>query len=285
MGNDKAPGMVSKLSGSTKQVASSLMSEPRKMENIIGMVRTFAPLTSAQTVSKINTYLPFMEKTSTLLGMYSFLNRAQTFKPLEPLNAKTPAEKMSALMKNGNLPLGKLAQPLLAGNMEKMMEGMAMNMLKNGNLGDILKNGNLSDMLSNKNISDMLSSVTKQAGQSNDSSGSTMDLSSLMETFMPILSSMSQPKADQKPPEEKHEEHQKKGNRQHSLQFKNESSLPDKDQIYEEAQEIQETAEYKDESPAMKPDISLHEEIEDINQRQLHRPMRIRHRPRKTINN
>ncbi|MEL7647438.1 MAG: hypothetical protein AAGU76_05065 [Sedimentibacter sp.] len=278
MGNDKSPGMVSKLSGSTKQVASSLMSDPRKIENMIGMVRTFAPLTSPQTVSKINTYLPLAEKTSTLLGMYSFLNRAQTFKPLEPLNAKTTAEKMSALMKSGSLPLGKLAQPLLAGNMEKMMEGVAMNMLKNGNLGDMLKNGNLSDMLNNKNISDMLSSVTKQADQSKDSSESTMDLSSLMETFMPILSSMSQQKSVQKNHEEIHEEPQKKENRQHSLQFKNESSLPDEDQIYGE---IHEAAE----STAQEPDISLHEEIEDKNQRQLQRPVRIRHRPRKTASN
>jgi len=42
------------------------------MENIIGLVRTAAPLTSTQTVSKVNTYLPIFEKVSTLLGMYTF---------------------------------------------------------------------------------------------------------------------------------------------------------------------------------------------------------------------
>jgi len=64
------PGMVSKLSGTTKNLTAGLMSDPQKIENIISMVRTVAPLTTPQTVSKVNTYLPLFEQVSTLLGMY-----------------------------------------------------------------------------------------------------------------------------------------------------------------------------------------------------------------------
>ena len=92
------------------------------MENIISMVRTFAPLTSTKTVSKVNTYLPAVEKVSTLLGMYSFLSRAQNFRPIQTLDAKTPVDKITALLKNGNIPVTKLmAQPLLANNMDKII--------------------------------------------------------------------------------------------------------------------------------------------------------------------
>lgn len=182
--------MVSKLSGTTKNLTTGIMQDPQKIENIISMVRTVAPLTSAQTVTKVNTYLPLFEKVSTLLGMYSFLNRAQTFRPIEPLNAKSPTDMMSALMKNGSMPMGKmLAQPLIANNMEKMMGAMAMNMMKNGGLNDLLKNGNIGDLLNNGNINDMLSSFTGNSGK-NTSDNSNIDLSSLMETFMPLMNSM-----------------------------------------------------------------------------------------------
>lgn len=90
------------------------------MENLIGMIRTFAPLTSPQTVSKVNTYLPAVEKASTLLGMYSFISKAQNFRPIQAIDAKTPADKVTALLKNGNIPVTKLmAQPLIAENMQK----------------------------------------------------------------------------------------------------------------------------------------------------------------------
>lgn len=182
--------MVSKLSGTTKNLTAGLMSDPQKMENLISMVRTVVPLTSAQTVTKVNTYLPLFEKVSTLLGMYSFLNRAQTFRPIEPLNAKTPQDMVAALMKNGNIPVGKmLAQPLIANNMEKMMGAVATNMLKNGGLNEILKNVNINDMLKNENLGDMLSAFNKTPGK--NSSDNNIDLNSLMETFMPIISSMS----------------------------------------------------------------------------------------------
>ena len=124
------------------------------MENLIGMIRTFAPLTSPQTVSKVNTYLPAVEKASTLLGMYSFISKAQNFSPIQAIDAKTPADKVTALLKNGNIPVTKLmAQPLIAENMQKIVSALAMNMAKNGGLNEMLSltnsnNNNLSDMLS-----------------------------------------------------------------------------------------------------------------------------------------
>lgn len=214
------PGMVSKLSGTTKNLTAGLMSDPQKIENIISMVRTVAPLTPPQTVSKVNTYLPFFEKISTLLGMYSFLNRAQTFRPIEPLNVKSPADMMTALMKNGNIPISKmLAQPLIANNMEKMMGTMAMNMLKNGGLNDILKNGNLNDMLS---------SFAKNSG-TNSSDNSNIDLSSLMETFMPIINSMSSNNSNNHNDEPDMSYSYKYENAPPKIELKNESYLPEDD--------------------------------------------------------
>ena len=287
MGNSQLPGMVSKLSGSTKGVASSIMTDPHKIENIIGMVRTFAPLTSPQTVSKVNTYLPLMEKTSTLMGMYSFLNRAQTYRPLEALDAKTPTEKISALVKSGNLPIGKIAQPLISSNVEKIMGGVAMNMLKNGSLNDILKNGGmndmlkngvLNDMLKNGNINDILSSVANQGNTSKNSEGNTgnsennIDLSSLMETFMPLINSMA---SNQSQPDKKTQaEEPKKISKPREVkptaikEFKNETNLTD------DAEEQTET------DLTLAKDVSLHEEIIDEAQRQNHKPLRIKHRRR-----
>ena len=277
MGNSQLPGMVSKLSGSTKGVASSIMTDPHKIENIIGMVRTFAPLTSPQTVSKVNTYLPLMEKTSTLLGMYSFLNRAQTYRPLEALDAKTPTEKISALVKNGNLPIGKIAQPLISSNVEKMMGTVAMNMLKNGGLNDMLKNGGLNDMLKNGNINDILSSVANQNTSKNtegttESSENNIDLSSLMETFMPLINSMasSQPQTEKKSQtvEPKKNPKPREVKPTATKEFKNEANLPDN------------AEEPTDSDQTLAQDVSLHEEITDEAQRQNHKPVRIKHRRR-----
>lgn len=180
--------MVSKLSGTTKNLTAGLISDPHKMENLIGMVRTFAPLTSVQTVTKVNTYLPLFEKASTLLGMYSFLSRAQNFRPIEPLNAKNPQDIVSSLMKNGNVPIGKiLTQPLIANNMDKIIGSIATNMLKNGGLNNLLKNNGLSEMLDNENLGELFSSLNS----TKNPSANNIDLNSLMETFMPIISSMS----------------------------------------------------------------------------------------------
>jgi hypothetical protein len=279
LGNSQLPNMVSKLSIPTKNVAASLISDPHKIENVIGMVRTFAPLASPQTVSKVNTYLPLAEKTSTLLGMYSFLNRAQTFRPLEPLNANTPAEKLSALMKSGNIPVAKLAQPLIANNMDKIMGGMAKNMLKNGNLGDILS-----------------AFANQQTGSKSDGNGgfdlNNLDLNSLMETFMPIINSMSN--QEEKEPEKQAEKsseikteihtktprqdvHAPKKTITPSVIF-NEASLPDYDQ------EVLPDHEYIDdqqENNMINHDVSLHEEINDQSQRENHTPIKIRHKRRR----
>ncbi|MDD4088457.1 MAG: hypothetical protein PHP29_02050 [Tissierellia bacterium] len=175
-------------------MASGILKNPAKMENLIGMVRTFAPLTSPQTVSKVNTYLPAVEKASTLLGMYSFISKAQNFRPIHATDAKTPADKVTALLKNGNISVAKLmAQPLLAGNMNKIMSAMAMNMAKNGGLDEMLSsltNGN------NNSLNEMLSSFT-------DGNKDNTDLSSLMETFMPminnVMSSSNKPEESNEP--------------------------------------------------------------------------------------
>lgn len=146
------------------------------MESIIGLVRTAVPLTSAQTVSKFNTYLPIIEKVSTLIGMYTFINRAQNYTPLQPLSAKTPMEKVTALISNGNLPIGKiLAKPLIANNMDKIISSVAKEVI-----GPMIKNGNLNEMLS---------SLQSMGGNKDDSQGNNgnMDISSLLEAFMPLM--------------------------------------------------------------------------------------------------
>lgn len=225
-GGNQLPTMVSKLSGTTKNLTAGLMSDPQKMENLISMVRTVTPLTSPQTVTKVNTYLPLFEKASTLLGMYSFLNRAQTFRPIEPLNAKSPTDIMTSLMKNGNMPMGKmLAQPLIANNMEKMMGAMAMNMVKNGGLNDLMKNGGLNDLMKNGGLNEMLSAFTNSSNN-NPQEGGNLDLSSLMETFMPIISNMSS--NNQRDDYETEETPPKK------MEFKNESFLPDDEETESE---------------------------------------------------
>ncbi len=207
--------MVSKLSGTTKSFTTGVLQDPGKMENIISMVRTFAPLTSSQTVSKVNTYLPAVEKVSTLLGMYSFLSRAQNFRPIQTLDAKTPVDKITALLKNGNIPVTKLmAQPLLANNMDKIIGAVAMNMAKNGGLNEMLSsltNGNsggLNDILSsltkgnNGGLSDILSSMSSDGNKD----GNT-DISSLMETFMPMINNIISPSEEDKYGSNEHLEH------------------------------------------------------------------------------
>lgn len=216
------PGMVSKLSGTTKNLTNGLMSDPQKMENLISMVRTVAPLTSAQTVTKVNTYLPLFEKVSTLLGMYSFLSKAQNYRPIETLNVNSPTDMLTALMKNGNMPLGKmLAQPLISNNMEKMMGSMAMNMMKNGGLNDLMKNVNINDMLS----------AFSQSGNSSQE-GSNLDLGSLMETFMPIISSMNSSSSH-----DDNDEHNNSYSWDYetpqNIELKNESFLPDDEEVDE----------------------------------------------------
>ncbi|WP_326910052.1 hypothetical protein [Sedimentibacter sp. MB31-C6] len=172
--------MISKLSGATRGITSGLLTDPHSIENLISFVRVTAPLASTQTVSKVNTYLPTFEKMSTLLGMYSFLNRAQNYAPIEPISGSSAMDKVSALIKNGNIPIGKMvAKPLLSNNMEKMMSEMAMEMFKNGNFNDILST------MANQFNSNQNSEKSNESSENNN-----MDFSSLIETFMPLLNNM-----------------------------------------------------------------------------------------------
>ena len=175
-GSKNVSGTIRKLSISTKGLTSGLLSDPHKMENVIGLVRTAAPLTSDKTISKINTYLPTLELASTLLGMYSFLNKAQSYTPIKSLNASTPLEKVSALISSGNIPIGKiLAQPLIANNMDKIVSSVAKGVIGNGNNG---------------NINELISSMANQYCQGQGDTSSNGDLSSLMETFMPLINNI-----------------------------------------------------------------------------------------------
>lgn len=189
MGSNNFSGIVSQLSSSTKGIASGIMADPNRMENIIGLVRTAAPFTSNKTLNKINTYLPAFEKISTLIGMYSFLNRAQNYAPIQSLNAKTQTEKISALISNGNIPIAKiLAQPIIANNMDKIMSSVAKNIINSGNINDMMS-------MFTQNIKS-----NQQTSNSSDNKNS-MDLSSLMESFMPLMSSIMSEKSSSEHPE------------------------------------------------------------------------------------
>jgi hypothetical protein len=161
------------------------------METIIGLVRTAVPLTSTQTVSKVNTYLPLFEKASTLLGLYAFLNRAQNYTPIQAMSAKTPIEKVTALISNGNLPVGKmLAQPIIANNMDKIISAVSKNLI-----APMIRNGNL-----NLNLNDIISSMSSPSSNENcDDSIKNSDnnvennkiyINSLFETFMPLMNNI-----------------------------------------------------------------------------------------------
>lgn len=176
-GNKQFSSATSMLSTSARSISSNFLSSPEKIENVIGLVRTAAPFTSAQTVSKINTYLPMIEKTSTLLGMYSFLNRAQNYAPIEPLSGKSSMEKITSLMMKNKAPLGKMiAQPMLANGMEKIMANAMKDMVKNVNLGDLLTT------ISN--------TANSQGGKNSKTQNTEMDINSLLQTFMPLLNNM-----------------------------------------------------------------------------------------------
>lgn len=184
-------GLVTKLSGTSRTLAQGIIKNPEKMESLIGMVRNLAPLTSPQTVAKVNTYLPAVEKASTLLSMYSFLNRAQNYRPITALDAKTPLDKVTALLKNGNIPVAKLlAKPLITGNMEKIMSALAMTLAKSGGLNEMFSSLNKGD---NNKISEMLSSLSGNKDNT--------DLNALLDTFMPIINNVMS--SSNKPEEEK----------------------------------------------------------------------------------
>lgn len=169
------------MSGVASGLTSNLLSDPHKIETVLGLVRTAAPLTSTQTVSKINTYLPIVEKLSTLYGMYLFLNRAQNFTPIQSLNAKTPMEKVTALITNGNIPVAKiLAQPLISNNMDKIISSVAKNVI----------GSNLSGVGLDKIIGAMSKELLENKNGENNSSSDGFDIGGLIDTFMPLINSM-----------------------------------------------------------------------------------------------
>lgn len=99
-----------------------MISDPYKLETTLGVVRTLAPLTSSNTVNKINFFLPFVEKFSSILGMYSFINKAQNYAPIQSLGDKQPMEKVGALMNSNSLPIASMiAKPLISKNMDKII--------------------------------------------------------------------------------------------------------------------------------------------------------------------
>jgi len=168
--------------------ATGIISNPHQLESTLGMVRTFAPLTSVQTVGKINLFLPLIEKFSSILGMYSFLSKAQNYAPIQSLGNKPPMEKVTSLISNGNIPLAKiLAQPIIAKNMDKIIGSVASNVInnsmKNGNLDQMLS-GLMSQMSSNQNNNN-----TNSASDENveNNANNSFDMNSILEMLGPIL--------------------------------------------------------------------------------------------------
>lgn len=183
-GNKKFSNVTHMLSN----VTSGIISNPYKLENTLGMIRTFAPLASAQAVGKINLFLPMVEKFSSILGMYSFLNKAQNYAPIQSLSNKPPMEKITSLIANGNVPIGKiLAQPIISKNMDKIVSAVAQNVMSSS-----LKNGGLEQMLASvlnnmPNNTTNNSNNTTNNNSSNNSSESNIDINSMIQMFGSIL--------------------------------------------------------------------------------------------------
>lgn len=178
---------LSNITPMITNLASGIISNPYQLENILGMVRTFAPLTSVQTVGTINTFLPLVEKFSSILGMYSFLSKAQNYAPIQSLGNKPPMEKVTALISNGNIPIAKIfAQPLIAKNMDKIISSVASNFInssmKNGNLDQMIS-GLMGQMTNNSNNNNTNSAEKPEGNNSNNS----FDINSILEALGPIL--------------------------------------------------------------------------------------------------
>ncbi len=180
----------SNITSMATNLVTGFISNPYQLENILGIVRSFAPLASVQTVSKVNTFLPIVEKFSSILGMYSFLSKAQNYAPIQSLGDKPVMEKVTALISNGNIPITKiLAQPVFANNINKIIASVAStfinNSIKNGGLDQILSG--LMGQMSGNNTSN-----TENSEQGN--TNSNFDISSIMEALGPILNNNTNPK-------------------------------------------------------------------------------------------
>ena len=164
--------------------ASGIIANPYQLENILGMVRTFAPLTSVQTVGKINTFLPLIEKFSSILGMYSFISKAQNYAPIQSLCDRPLMEKVTTLVSNGSIPISKiLAQPIISQSIGKIIASVAgsfiSNSLKNGSLDQILSG--LMGNMSNNNSTNTGNSSQNNSSQNNPNSN--IDIGSIIETI------------------------------------------------------------------------------------------------------
>lgn len=173
----------SNITSMATNLVTGFISNPYQLENILGIVRSFAPLASVQTVSKVNTFLPIVEKFSSILGMYSFLSKAQNYAPIQSLGDKPVMEKVTALISNGNIPITKiLAQPVFANSINKIIASVAgtfiNNSIKNGGLDQILS-GLMGQMAGNS------TSDTENSEQGN--TNSNFDISSILEVLGPIL--------------------------------------------------------------------------------------------------
>lgn len=180
--NNSMNNVVNTLSHTVSNTVTGLVQNPYKMEGILGAVRTVAPLTSVSTCNTINGILPFVERISSVVGMYSFLNKAQNYQPIQSLSDKPTMEKITSLISNGNIPITSiLAMPLVKNNMDKLIGALAKNVVNNS-----MKNGNMNDLFS---------SFANQMGNGN-SNGNNIDMSKLMEMAGPILSMMNSSQSD-----------------------------------------------------------------------------------------
>ena len=176
---------LSNITHMVTSFASGIISNPYQLENTLGMVRTFAPLTSVQTVGKINTFLPLIEKFSSSLGMYSFISKAQNYAPVQSLGNKPPIEKVTSLITNGNIPLTKiLAQPIIAKNMDKIVNSVASSFINNS-----MKNGSLDQMISG--LMGQMSNNTGSSEQTEGNANNSFDLNAILEALGPILNNKS----------------------------------------------------------------------------------------------
>lgn len=153
--------------GNTTQMLSKtvkgLITNPYKLETTLGVVRSLAPLTSPQAVSKFNIFLPMIEKFSSIIGMYSFINKAQNYAPIQSLQNKPPMEKVAALFMNNNNTLGKtIASPIISSGIEKVIGQAVQTAVTNS-----IKNGSFEKM-----VASMMSNMTSQSvsNQSNENS-------------------------------------------------------------------------------------------------------------------
>ncbi len=167
------------ITSTATNLITGVMSNPHQLENILGLVRGFAPLASAQTVVKINTYLPIVEKISSIVGLYSFLNKTQNYAPIQSLGDKPLMEKVTTLVSNGSIPISSiLSQPIISQSISKIITSVAGSFISNS-----LKNGNLEQILTSLmgNISN--NNNTSKDNNSQSNTNTNTDIGSIIETI------------------------------------------------------------------------------------------------------